>query len=184
MRERGSILSTDSRRSGLADAEPTVSPDAADTAVVGRRVVQFVIDYLICVAVPLPLLGIFLLADTNADGGLVPNGQFWALVVLYIAISVGWRSLWVWVWRPARAGGRTYGMSMLGLRIARQDGGPVTVGPVAIRAALLPVDLMVSGVVGLVTMLASTRHQRIGDLAANTLVVRDRESAGVRPGDA
>jgi uncharacterized RDD family membrane protein YckC len=42
-----------------------------------------------------------------------------------------------------------------------------------IRWVLLIVDSLVSGLVGLLAMFATERHQRVGDLVARTIVVRD-----------
>ena len=63
-------------------------------------------------------------------------------------------------------------MSLLGLRVERLDGQPLTGGVMFVRAILLVVDTLVSGLVGLVFMLATKRHQRVGDLAAGTVVVK------------
>ena len=147
-----------------------VEPDP--TAVVGRRVVQFLIDYLLVGLVVGGALALFLLVDTDDDGGVVPNGLFWLIAVAYVVIAIGW-TLWVWVFRPVRSGGRTYGMQLLGLRVERMDGKDLTAGTMAIRWFLLIVDLLVSGLVGLATMLLTPYHQRVGDLAAGTIVVRE-----------
>lgn len=149
---------------------PSTQPDP--TSVVGRRVAQFIVDYLITVLVVGGALSLFLLSDTDPEGGLEPNGLFWLVTAAYLAIALGW-SLWVWVFRPVRAGGRTYGMQLLGIHVERLDGQALTAGTMAIRWVLLIVDSLVSGLVGLVTMLATERHQRVGDVVAQTIVVRD-----------
>lgn len=142
------------------------------TAVVARRVAQFIIDYLITAVVIGGALSLFLFADTDRDGGVEPNGLFWLITAACIAIALGW-SLWVWVFRPVRAGGRSYGMQLLGIHVERVDGQELTAGTMALRWLLLIVDSLVSGLVGLVTMVATERHQRVGDLVARTIVVRD-----------
>ena len=64
-------------------------------------------------------------------------------------------------------------MGWLGLRIVREsDGGVPTLGALSLRWLLLIVDGILGGVVGLVVMLTQARHQRLGDMAAHTLVVR------------
>ncbi len=142
------------------------------TAVVGRRVGQFIIDYLIVVVVAGLGLSLFLPADTNAEGAVEPNALFWLIALANVAIVLGW-NLWVWVFRPVRTGGRIYGMQLLGIHVERIDGQQLTAGPMVIRSLLLVVDLLVSGLVGLITMAASERHQRVGDMVAGTVVVRD-----------
>ena len=132
----------------------------------------FVIDQLMVVAVYGAALSLFLLADTDPDGVVEPNGLFWLITAACVAIALGW-SLWVWVFRPVRTEGHTYGMQLLGIHVERMDGQGLTAGTMAIRWLLLIVDLLVSGLVGLVTMLATGDHQRVGDLVAGTIVVRD-----------
>jgi uncharacterized RDD family membrane protein YckC len=72
--------------------------------------------------------------------------------------------------------GRTLGKALTGLRVARaEDGGRPGPGAIAVRTLLRPVDgLPLLYGVGAVAMLASPSRQRIGDLAARTVVVRGR----------
>jgi uncharacterized RDD family membrane protein YckC len=70
--------------------------------------------------------------------------------------------------------GRTPGKALFGLRVVMVDGGPVTFTAAAIRNVLRLVDFLPSFyVVGALAVVATQRHQRIGDLAARTMVVRD-----------
>jgi uncharacterized RDD family membrane protein YckC len=73
------------------------------------------------------------------------------------------------------AAGRTPGKRLNGLRVVRVDGSPVTFFTSAIRNVLRVVDI-VPGMylVGIVTILVTRRNQRLGDVAAGTLVVRER----------
>lgn len=66
--------------------------------------------------------------------------------------------------------GRTLGKWLWDIEVVRaEDGGPPGTGRSALRALIF---LAVDGVAGLFVILASSRHQRLGDMAANTLVVR------------
>ena len=70
-------------------------------------------------------------------------------------------------------GGRTPGHRATGTRVIRTDGGPVRVRHAAIRAMLFLVDgLATTGFAGAVSVLVTKRGQRLGDLAAGTMVVR------------
>lgn len=120
---------------------------------------------------------LLLLADIDTDGGVRADGRFWVITAVYLAVVIGW-TLWMWVYRPLRNGGQTYGMALLGLRIGRIDGEPLTAGALLIRTILLIVDLLVSGLVGLISMIATRHHQRVGDLAAHTVVVQVSAPAG------
>lgn len=69
-------------------------------------------------------------------------------------------------------GGQTPGKRHCRLRVLHADGTPLTFGGALIRNLLRIVDIMpVFYVFGLLTMLTSRRFQRLGDLAAGTLVV-------------
>ena len=70
--------------------------------------------------------------------------------------------------------GRTPGKRALRIRVVRTDGGPVGVAPAAIRSILRLVDLMpLAYAVGMISVASTARSQRIGDLAAGTVVVHD-----------
>jgi len=73
------------------------------------------------------------------------------------------------------AAGRTPGKRLNGLRVVRSGGDPVGFITSAIRNVLRLVDFLpFAYVVGAVSILVTGRNQRLGDVAAGTLVVRDR----------
>ena len=82
------------------------------------------------------------------------------------------------------ASGRTPGKRVNGLRVVRTGGEPVDLLTSVIRNLLRIVDFLpISYLVGIVSILVTSRNQRLGDLAAGTLVVRERKEGrlGVRP---
>lgn len=77
--------------------------------------------------------------------------------------------------------GRTLGKLLVGLRVVTEDGGPVGFTTSAIRNALRLVDILPGlYTVGAFAAVFTRRSQRLGDLAAGTLVVRDRLAAAPR----
>ena len=75
--------------------------------------------------------------------------------------------------------GRTVGKSALGLRVVTAEGAPARFRHAAVRAILGLVDLFASsGFAGVASMVLSARNQRLGDLAAGTIVLRERSAAG------
>ena len=71
--------------------------------------------------------------------------------------------------------GRTPGKSISGLRVVRSSGRPVDPTASMIRNVLRLVDGMpLMYVPTVVSILATRRNQRLGDLAADTIVIRDR----------
>jgi uncharacterized RDD family membrane protein YckC len=139
---------------------------AADpTAVVGARVGQYILDALL-VIVPLLVLAFGLAV---AAGGSFQLEGAAALLFFLVPAVLGWL---VHAWWPSTHGGQTPAMGWLKLRIVTAEGGPPSLGALTVRWLLLVVDGSFFGLVGLVIMSATARHQRLGDIAASTYVVR------------
>ncbi|UIX33674.1 RDD family protein [Streptomyces sp. GQFP] len=75
--------------------------------------------------------------------------------------------------------GRSLGKMACGLRVVRDDGGPIRFRHALVRGAVGVVEiLMTFGVVACIASLVSARGRRIGDVVAGTLVVRERVPVG------
>jgi uncharacterized RDD family membrane protein YckC len=73
-------------------------------------------------------------------------------------------------------GGRTPGKAAFGIRVIKVDGRPLGFGAVAIRNLVRLVDFLPAFyAVGLIAMVSNKRNQRLGDMAAGTVVIRDRK---------
>ena len=70
------------------------------------------------------------------------------------------------------AGGKTLGKHLVGTRVVNVDGSQPSVGAFILRWLLMPVDVLFFGAVAAFTMLITPRRQRLGDLAAGTMVIR------------
>ena len=73
--------------------------------------------------------------------------------------------------------GRTLGKLAMGLRVVRDDGGPIAFRQAAVRGFATLADLPTLFVPSMVCMLAGARGKRLGDLAAGTVVVQERVPA-------
>lgn len=94
-------------------------------------------------------------------------------ILVYFIISIGYGMFTEWHWR-----GRTVGKRVLGLRVLDVQGLRLHPSQVIIRNLLRPVDsLPVFYLVGGIAMLLNRHAQRLGDLAANTIVVRQPDTA-------
>lgn len=92
--------------------------------------------------------------------GLLSFAIFWGYYIFF-------ETLW---------NGQTPGKRRNGLRVIRRNGTPVTAGEVVIRNLVRIIDLLPAFYgVGIVAMFIDGQSRRLGDLAAGTLVVRDRE---------
>ncbi|PZG90591.1 hypothetical protein C1I97_30415 [Streptomyces sp. NTH33] len=75
--------------------------------------------------------------------------------------------------------GRSLGKVACGLRVVRDDGGPIRFRHALVRGAIGVVEiLMTFGVIACIASLVSARGRRLGDVFAGTLVVRERVPAG------
>jgi uncharacterized RDD family membrane protein YckC len=75
--------------------------------------------------------------------------------------------------------GRSLGKLAVGLRVVRDDGGPIRFRHALVRGAIGVVEiLMTFGVVACIASLVSARGRRLGDVFAGTLVVRERIPVG------
>jgi uncharacterized RDD family membrane protein YckC len=146
---------------------------------VGSRVLALLLD-IVAQAVTLVMLLagaaiVVSLAVPFADEALM-SGVFTACVAL---VLVGYPVLWETLSR-----GRTVGKLALGLRVVRDDGGPIQFRH-ALTRSLVSVAVewpglvlpLVTWVASLATMLAHPRGKRLGDLAAGTIVIHERTPA-------
>jgi len=75
--------------------------------------------------------------------------------------------------------GRSLGKMACGLRVVRDDGGPIRFRHALVRGLIGVIEiLMTFGVVACIASLVSARGRRLGDVFAGTLVVRERVPAG------
>ncbi|MGW1818167.1 RDD family protein [Streptomyces sp. NPDC002125] len=75
--------------------------------------------------------------------------------------------------------GRSLGKLACGLRVVRDDGGPIRFRHALVRGSMGVVEILGTfGVVACVSSLVSARGRRLGDVFAGTLVVRERVRAG------
>jgi uncharacterized RDD family membrane protein YckC len=151
-----------------------VTPEAValefQTANVGSRILAYVIDMAIVIAGI--LAGVFAVALLGqATDVVVPDWVAVAIVlVLLPAWWLGYFIAFETLWR-----GRTPGKAALGLRVVTTEGAPVRFRHAAIRALLGLVDFaLASGFFAVIFILLTRDNQRLGDLVAGTLVLRER----------
>jgi uncharacterized RDD family membrane protein YckC len=82
--------------------------------------------------------------------------------------------------------GQTLGKRAMGLKVVRSDGSPADMRAIGIRTVLRVIDGFAFYLVGLVVMIATKeRRQRLGDLAADTVVTTaDAAPPEVQPAEA
>lgn len=158
-------------------AEPPrlVTPEAVvlafETAGLGSRILAAMIDLaiqgLLLMAATLALFGFAGVGDGSATAGVV------VLVMAITLALLGYPIAFETLWR-----GRTPGKAVLGLRVVATDGAPIRFRHAAVRGMLTLVDFyLTSGAAAVLTVLFTAENQRLGDLAAGTLVLRQRTGA-------
>ncbi len=94
--------------------------------------------------------------------------------ILLFLLLFGYFAVFETLWR-----GRTPGKRMNGLRVVTEQGGPIGARRAAIRNLIRIIDwLPLAYVVGSVTIGTSPRAQRLGDLAAGTIVIVEPSKGG------
>jgi uncharacterized RDD family membrane protein YckC len=104
----------------------------------------------------------------SAEGGQVSVSMTGWPFVLYLLIAFAYFTLMEGYL------GQTVGKMLLGRKVIREDNGEVPgLRVAAIRTVLRLIDVLpFAYLVGFIAVLISAKNQRLGDMAANTLVVR------------
>jgi uncharacterized RDD family membrane protein YckC len=131
----------------------------------GRRILATIVDAIVFSVIFWVLALLF--GSTSAEGGSVAFslgglGSLICLVVIfaYYTLLEGYL-------------GQTLGKMLLGIKVVREDNGGVPgLGAAAIRTVLRIIDGILFYLVAFISVLATQKNRRLGDMAANTLVVR------------
>ncbi|HNJ97097.1 MAG TPA: RDD family protein [Ilumatobacteraceae bacterium] len=145
-----------------------VTPEAVvlelETAGVASRALAGLLDLAIQIGLMMVLM---IVANLS---GLVDSSANTALAIVIAITLMGYPVLLESLWR-----GQTIGKRTLGLRAITVEGAPVRLRHVMLRmmGGLVDRFLPPVGVTGVLFVLGTSRHQRVGDLLAGTIVIRD-----------
>jgi uncharacterized RDD family membrane protein YckC len=145
----------------------------------GSRITALLLDLIamVFIAVALVMAGSLVLSGlpVRLDGAAVQGITVAGMVLVLVGYPVTCETLFR---------GRTLGKAALGLRVVRDDGGPLRLRHALTRSLvgiatewpgiLLP---PVTWVAALTTMLSNPRGKRLGDLVAGTMVIHERTPA-------
>lgn len=146
-------------------------------ASIGNRFLACAVDHFIQLIF---YLLIYQAVATIASFSIFDNSVFdaskWIIAIAIIIIFCLFAFYFIffeWVWS-----GQTPGKRWMKLRVIREDGRPITFFESAVRNFVRLFDMMPMPFysVGLLSVFISNRDQRVGDLAAGTVVVREREA--------
>jgi uncharacterized RDD family membrane protein YckC len=139
-----------------------------EIAGIGSRFLAQILDSLVITVI---LIAITILAASL--GGVFGSGELAILVevILGFILLAGYFLVSEAAWN-----GQTLGKRAARLRVVGDHGEPLTLGQAAIRNLVRIVDFLpVFYGIGMLTLFINGRGKRLGDFAAGTLVVRDRE---------
>ncbi len=161
------------RKSSAAIVAGIITPEAVvlelETAGVASRLFSGVIDALAQLAL-LMLLAIVVALGLSAAGGVSVQVHQAIVAILVFFVIFLYPLLSEMLSR-----GRTLGKAAMGLRVVTVEGAPIRFRHAALRSMGGLVDKWVppGGLVGIFFVLATPTRQRIGDLLAGTVVIRD-----------
>lgn len=132
---------------------------------VGERIFARMLDYLIMF---LYSIGIFYVMDFYNLKFLFRDdyGMLWAFILCTPVIFYSF--LWEIINR-----GRSPGKMAFGMRVVMRDGTTPTIGAYLMRWMLLLIDTWAW--IGIIVILLNKNNQRLGDLAAGTIVIKERD---------
>ena len=145
-------------------------------ASIGNRFLACAIDHTIqALALGLILLVSLILSSFATIQNFISSAPKWVgaimLILLFLVFS-SYFAFFEWLWS-----GQTPGKRWLKLRVIREDGRPITFWEATVRNLVRFVDIMPYPFysIGLISVFSTTRDQRIGDMVAGTVVIRERE---------
>lgn len=139
---------------------------------IGSRFIALLVDYLIWFAglLVLALLYSLLLPGLGAFSKISMQWAVAARIFIFFLLNWGYFTLFEAFWN-----GRTPGKRVVRIRVIQRSGRAIGLFEAMARNLVRYVDQFpFFYAVGVITMFATRQHQRLGDLAAGTLVVRDR----------
>jgi uncharacterized RDD family membrane protein YckC len=149
---------------------------AADAVVLGIIQIAAIVILLLTTPLAQTLSDLLQPFIDEARGGGRADHAVVTLGMLVIALLIVGQLIVEWAYfmiSERLTGGRSIGKRLVGLRVIGQDGLPLPARASLVRNLLRAVDVLPgSYVVGLVAIVASPKCQRLGDLAAGTIVVR------------
>ncbi len=140
---------------------------------IGSRFIAMLIDYLILIPGLLLLwwLSNFLLPGISAYSERTAQWTAAFYTILTFSLWWGYFSLFEAFWN-----GRTPGKRVARIRVIQRSGRAIGLFESLARNLVRVIDsIPLIYAVGVITVFATKQHQRLGDLAAGTLVVRDRQ---------
>ncbi|MDT0689053.1 RDD family protein [Salegentibacter sp. F188] len=139
-----------------------------NVAGIGERIVAYIVDSFILILYAI-ITGL-IISGTDLDSG----GTWMYYLVLGLPVFL-YYLLWETFWN-----GQTPGKAAMQLRVVKEDGSRPVFSNYLIRWLLRFIDItLTSGAVAVVMILLNGKGQRLGDLAAKTTVISEKQRMGI-----
>lgn len=148
-------------------------------ASIGNRFLACAIDHTLqALALTLILIAGLVLANVSSSSleNTIESAPKWVYAVTILLVFLtfaGYFAFFEWLWS-----GQTPGKRWMKLRVIREDGRPITFWEASVRNLIRTLDMMPAPFysIGLICVFVNSRDQRVGDMVAGTVVVREREA--------
>jgi uncharacterized RDD family membrane protein YckC len=144
----------------------------------GSRAAALIIDQLIIwITNILVFVLLFFVILGQESNDFIPNMTSIPITItLILLFIINWGYFFAFEYF---AGGRTIGKKAMGIRVIQENGQSITLLSSFIRNFLRIIDSLPTGyLLGILMIFFHSKHKRIGDLVAGTIVVHERKKKG------
>lgn len=136
----------------------------------GSRGTAQLIDTIIITFTIIGIFLVLLLATTNNIWAASESVLFATVLIIAFSLQFGYFIVLEYFWS-----GKTIGKHLLGIRVIQENGHNMTFLSSVIRNFLRLIDMLpTSYALGIILIFAHSKHKRLGDMAAGTLVVHEK----------
>ena len=132
-------------------------------ASIGERLIALAIDYILLGFYVFSTLALFSRIHLPSDFTML---FFFAIVYLPVLLYAFLCEMF--------NQGQSFGKRLMNIRVVKADGSTPGIGSYLLRWLLFPIDGPVTGGLGLLVVLLTKNSQRMGDLAAGTMVIKEK----------
>jgi uncharacterized RDD family membrane protein YckC len=136
-------------------------------ASIGARILARFIDLLLII---IYFYAVAMIAAWSQEYDLYIPEDVLITVIVIILLPVFFYTL---LWETFNQG-QTPGKKLLGIRVVMKDGSVPSLGAYLLRWLMMMVDLYIFPFIGVLAILLTKNHQRVGDLAAGAIVIKEK----------
>ena len=139
----------------------------------GSRAAAMIIDQAILTLTQIALI-LLLVFTTSSDMWQMMEYGWMVAIMIIVLFAVNWGYFFVGEYF---FNGKTIGKNIIGIRVIQENGHSITLLSALIRNLLRIVDMLpTSYFLGIILVFLHSKHKRLGDMAAGTIVVHERKA--------